>query len=162
MALSTRLRTALVSGVVSSVLLAACRTPPPPFDPDDPAVVAAIESRLQAAMDGAAKVDAGQVVAGFGDDATFLAGDVMLSGLTAIRTQFADTYAGLASQKHTIREKRVRVLAPDAALVTATGDGTYTDAAGWTSQPVGLGITIVFVRQDGVWRAVHAHQSIGD
>jgi hypothetical protein len=48
------------------------------------------------------------------------------------------------------------------ALVTATAEGTYTDKAGWTSKPVGLGITIVFVRQDGAWRAVHAHQSIAD
>ncbi|MFI5078690.1 MAG: nuclear transport factor 2 family protein [Vicinamibacteria bacterium] len=44
----------------------------------------------------------------------------------------------------------------------ATGEGTYTDKAGWTSEPVGLALTIVFVRQNGVWRAVHAHQSIAD
>jgi uncharacterized protein (TIGR02246 family) len=159
MNLRSRIGCSLAAGL--TFLLGGCETHSP-FNPDDPAVVAAIESRLQAAMDGAAKADAEPVVASFRDDATFLTGDVLLSGLADIRTRFADTYSGLTSQQHTIREKRVRVLSPDVALVTATAEGTYTDKAGWTSKPVGLGITIVFVRQDGAWRAVHAHQSIAD
>jgi hypothetical protein len=44
----------------------------------------------------------------------------------------------------------------------ATAEGTYTDNAGWTSEPVGLAVTIVYVRENGAWRAVHAHQSIAD
>jgi uncharacterized protein (TIGR02246 family) len=150
-----------VTAVAATVLLVGCQATPT-FNPEDPAVVAAIESHLQGAMDGAAKADAEQVVSVFGDDATFVTGDVMLSGLGDIRARFADTYSGVASQKQTAREKRVRVLSPDVALVTAIGEGTYTDKAGWTSEPVGLAVTIVFVRQNGVWRAVHAHQSIAD
>jgi hypothetical protein len=46
------------------------------------------------------------------------------------------------------------------AVFTGTSEGTYTDKAGWTSDLVGLGHTIIFVREDGKWRAVHAHQSI--
>jgi hypothetical protein len=42
----------------------------------------------------------------------------------------------------------------------AVGEGTYTDKAGWTSPPVGLGLTVVFVREHGVWQAQHIHQSI--
>lgn len=155
------MRRLLFPGILSAALLAGCQGKPA-FNPDDPAVIAAIESRLQATMDGAAKVDAEQVAGVLGDDATFITGDVMLRGLDEIRGRFADTYSGLASQTHTVREKRVRILAPDVALVTATGEGTYTDKAGWTSPPVGLGLSIVFVRQNGVWRAVHAHQSIAD
>ena len=45
-------------------------------------------------------------------------------------------------------------------IVMAVSEGTYTDIAGWTSEPVGLGTTIVFVRENGQWRARHAHQSI--
>ena len=56
--------------------------------------------------------------------------------------------------------KRVRILSPDVAIVIATSEGMYTDKAGWTSQPVGMGHTIVFVREGGEWRARHAHQSI--
>jgi uncharacterized protein (TIGR02246 family) len=134
----------------------------PNLNPEDPAVVAAIESRLQAAMDGAAKADADQVVAALTDHATFITGDVTVRGLDDIRARFADTYSGVASQKHTVREKRVRILGPDVALVMATAQGTYTDKAGWTSPPVGLALTVVFVRQNGAWRAVHAHQSIAD
>ena len=87
-------------------------------------------------------------------------GDVMLSGLDYIRETFRDTYAGLESQDNTIIEKRVRILSPDVAIVIATSEGTYTDKAGWTSEPVGMGHTLVFVRENGEWRARHVHQSI--
>ena len=50
------MRNALVSAIGCAALLAGCRSQPS-FDPDDPAVRAAIESRLQAVMDGAAKAD---------------------------------------------------------------------------------------------------------
>lgn len=155
------MRSSLALAIASAALLAGCQATPP-FDPEDPAVVAALESRLQAAMEGAAKVDAGQVLAMADDDMTFITGDVMLAGLGTIRAGFEDTYSGLASQQQTLLEKRVRILSPDVALVLATGEGTYTDKAGWTSEPVGLAVTIVFVREDGVWRAVHAHQSIAN
>jgi uncharacterized protein (TIGR02246 family) len=155
------MRSPLASGIMGALLLAGCQGTSA-FNPEDPAVIAEIDSRLLATMDGAAKVDAQQVVAAVSDDATFVTGDVMLSGLANIRTQFADTYSAMASQAHTIRDKRVRILSPDVALVTVTGEGTYTDKAGWTSEPVGLALTIVYVRRDGAWRAVHAHQSIAD
>lgn len=134
----------------------------PQFDPEDPAIAAALDSVVQSAMEGARNVDADRVLAmaeGEGE-LTFITGDVLLSGLETIRTQFRDTYDGLASQQQTVLEKRVRVLSPDVALVMAVSEGTYTDKAGWTSPPVGIGTTIVFVRENGQWRARHAHQSI--
>jgi len=143
----------------AAVLAAACQ---PQFDPEDPAIVAALDSVVQAAMEGARQVDADRVLAmaeGEGE-LTFITGDVLLSGLESIRAQFQNTYAGLASQQQTVYEKRVRVLNPDVAIVMAIGEGTYTDKAGWTSPPVGIGTTIVFVREGGQWRARHAHQSI--
>jgi uncharacterized protein (TIGR02246 family) len=155
------MRSPLVSGIVAALLFAGCQRTPA-FNPEDPAVTAEISSSLQAAMDGAAKADVEQVVAALSDDATFVTGDVMLSGLANIRARFADTYSGLASQHHTVRQKQVRMVAPDVALLTVTGEGTYTDKAGWTSEPVGLALTLVYVRQNGAWRAVHAHQSIAN
>jgi uncharacterized protein (TIGR02246 family) len=95
-----------------------------------------------------------------GRDLTFITGEVQLSGLDTIRAAFEDTYAGLARQDQTVLEKRIRLLTPDVALVTTIGEGTYTDRAGWTSEPAGIGLSIVFVRENGVWRARHAHQSI--
>jgi uncharacterized protein (TIGR02246 family) len=153
------MRHLLALAVAGAALLSGCQSPAS-FDPEDPAVVAVLESHLQTAMEGAARVDAAQVLGFADDDMTFITGDVMLSGLDTIRAGFEDTYSGLASQQQTLLEKRVRVLSPDVALVLATGEGTYADKAGWTSEPVGLAITIVFVRDNGVWRAVHAHQSI--
>jgi len=91
---------------------------------------------------------------------TFITGDVMLTGLETIREAFSDTYAGLQGQETRVLESRVRILSPDVAIVIAVAEGTYTDQAGWTSEPVGMGHTIVFVRENGQWRARHAHQSI--
>jgi len=155
------MRSAVVVMIVGAAFLGACHAPSS-FDPEDPAIVAAIESRLQSAMAGAAAVDADGVL-GFAEgegELTFVTGDVMLSGLDTIRARFEETYAGLAKQDQTVFEKRVRILSPDVALVMVAGEGTYTDKAGWTSEPVGIGLTIVFVRENGVWWARHAHQSI--
>jgi uncharacterized protein (TIGR02246 family) len=148
--------------LVAAVSLTGCSPSPSSFDEEDPQVIEEIESQLQAAMAGAAAADADRVlaIAEGQDDLTFVTGDVMLSGLDTIRDTFEDTYAGLARQEQTVRDKRVRVLGPNVALVATVGEGTYTDKAGWTSEPVGIGLTLVFVRENGTWRARHAHQSI--
>jgi uncharacterized protein (TIGR02246 family) len=113
-------------------------------------------------MDGAAHADADKVlsIAEGPGELTLVTGDMLLRGLEPIKTQFRKTYSGIQSQSQTVGEKRVRLLSPDVAVLTAVGEGTYTDKAGWTSPPVGLGLTIVFVRENGVWRARHVHQSI--
>lgn len=151
-------RTALT--VLALAAVTACG--PGRFNPDDPDIVAAIDSLVAVAMEGARSADADQVLAfaeGEGE-LTFITGDVLLTGTEPIRSAFKTTYAGIQSQSQTIIEKRVRVLSPDVAVVMAIGEGTYTDKAGWTSPPVGIGTTIVFVRENGQWRARHAHQSI--
>jgi uncharacterized protein (TIGR02246 family) len=147
-----------VAAVTGTVVAMACA--PAQFDPNDSTVTTAIDSLLTEAMEGAANVDADRVLSIAGDDLTFVTGDVLLNGTEAIRSQFKRTYAGLAHQNQTVVEKRVRLLSPDVALVVAIVEGTYTDKAGWTSDPVGIGTTIVFVRENGRWRARHAHQSI--
>lgn len=148
--------------LASLLLFAACQSAR--FDPEDPAIIAAIDSTVERAMAGARSVNADEVLAmaeGQGE-LTFITGDVMLSGLDEIHARFQDTYGGLKSQEQTILEKRIRILTPDVALVIAVSEGTYTDKAGWSSEPVGIGTTIVFVRENGQWRARHAHQSIVD
>ena len=74
-----------------------------------------------------------------------MTGDVLLSGFERIREQFRRTYSGIERQDQTVLEKRVRLLSPDVAVAMAIAEGTYTDKAGWTSEPVGIGTTIVFV-----------------
>jgi uncharacterized protein (TIGR02246 family) len=150
------------SAIFACVVLSAACAPAPDFDPDDPAVLAAIDSIVQATMEGSRAADADRVLAMAegGSDFTFITGDLLLTGLEGIRESFEDTYEGVESQSQTILEKRVRLLTPDVAVLTAVSEGTYTDIAGWTSEPVGMGHTIVFVRENGQWRARHAHQSI--
>lgn len=155
------MRILMLAAIAGAALLSGCGQSVD-FDPNDPAVIAAIDSIVAEAMEGSRNVDADRVLdmAEGEGELTFITGDVMLSGLETIRAAFKDTYTGLQSQDQTILEKRVRILSPDVAIVIAVAEGTYTDQAGWTSEPVGMGHTIVFVREDGQWRARHAHQSI--
>jgi uncharacterized protein (TIGR02246 family) len=155
------MRHPLAVAVVAATLLAGCQKQAA-FDPEDPAVMAALQAEMKTAMEGAAAADAAKVLSIAAPDMTFITGDVMLTGLETIKARFEDTYSGLASQQQTVLEKRVRILSPDVALVLATAEGTYTDKAGWTSEPVGLAFTLVFVRENGTWRAVHAHQSVAN
>lgn len=155
------MRTLMPAVIAGAVLLSSC-SQTADFDPEDPQVIAAIDSIIQVTMEGSRNVDADRVLAmaeGEGEF-TFITGDLMITGLETIREDFEDTYAGVASQAQTILEMRTRLLAPDVAVLTAVSEGTYTDKAGWTSEPVGMGHTIIFVRENGEWRARHVHQSI--
>jgi uncharacterized protein (TIGR02246 family) len=145
--------------VVIAVVVTGCR-PSGTVDPNDPVITATIDSLLQVVMAGAAAADADRVLAAADSDLTFLTGDVILSGLEPIRDRFRATYAGLQRQDQTVLEKQIRVLSPTVAIAFAVAEGTYTDKAGWTSEPVGIGTTIVLVKEDGEWRIRHAHQSI--
>jgi ketosteroid isomerase-like protein len=84
----------------------------------------------------------------------------MLKGYDESLAAFRNTYALLQGQTNQIVEKRTRVLSPDVVLVSAVSEGTYTDKAGFTSPPVGLGSTAVFVRRGADWRVIHFHQSV--
>jgi len=153
-------RLALLGALV--VVLSGCQAKAAPFNPVDPVAVAQIDSVMQPVLDGSEHGDADKVMS-FADaqgDFTFISGDLMLSGVPQIREDFRATYAKVAHQDHKIISRRVRLLTPDVALYTVVGEGTYTDKAGWTSPPVGLGLTVVLVKKDGKWQGEHAHQSI--
>ena len=157
------MRTIAVATVGLAAILSACAPQSSQdFDPQDPEVLAAIESMMAVTMQAAAGVDADGVlaIAGGGADFTLVTGDVMMTGVEPVREAFKDTYDGLLSQEQTMFESRVRLLSPDVAVLSAVGEGVYTDKAGWTSEPVGLGLTVVFVREDGRWTARHVHQSV--
>jgi len=157
------MRSLMPAVIVCGVLLASCgQTQTAEFDPEDPVAIAEIDALLDVTLEGARQVDADRVLAMAEGEAefTFITGDLMIAGLETIREDFENTYDGLESQSQTILAKRIRLLSPDVAVMTGVSEGTYTDKAGWTSEPVGLGHTIIFVRENGQWRAVHAHQSI--
>jgi hypothetical protein len=152
------------SVVLAAVLaLGACQAKPATFDPGDPAVTATLDSLMDETMKGAGAADADRVmrIAEGPGEFSFVTGDVALQGDSTVRERFRTTYQGITSQQHTVTERKVRLLAPDIALYSAVGEGTYTDKAGWTSPPVGLGISVLFVRDPatGRWQAQHAHQS---
>jgi uncharacterized protein (TIGR02246 family) len=148
--------------VMFALVPAGCQPSAGTVDPNDPAITAVIDSLLTVVSDGAARVDVDRVLepaAGPGE-LTFVTEDVVLTGFELIRERFGETYSGLLRQDQTIIEKRIRVLSPDVAIAIFVAEGTYTDKAGWTSEPVGIGTTIVFVKANGRWQIQHAHQSI--
>ena len=153
--------------VVCSLIVVACQRPAESgaLGPGEvETIVAAVDAILDSTFAGAARVDAEAVLrpAAGVDSLTMLIGDVILAGYEPILERFRETYAGLERQDHTLVEKHVRVLTPDVVLVEVVGQGTYTDLAGWTSDSVGIGLTLVFIRQGGQWRVTHVHQSIVD
>jgi uncharacterized protein (TIGR02246 family) len=133
-----------------------------PVNPNDPEIVATVDAILDQVVAAAARVDAERVlsVSTQDDTFTFVTGDTMLTGYDEALAAFRSTYAMLKGQAHEIIERRTRVLSPDVVLVSAVSEGTYTDKAGFTSPPVGLGSTAVFVRRAGEWRVIHFHQSV--
>ncbi len=132
------------------------------LNPNDPEIVATVEAILDKAVAAAVATDAeGVLAAATKDDTfTFITGDTMLTGYDEALAAFRTTYALLQKQSNQIIERRIRVLSPDVVLVSAVSEGTYTDKAGFTSTPVGLGSTVVFVRRDGDWKVIHYHQSV--
>jgi uncharacterized protein (TIGR02246 family) len=144
------------------LITAACQSQQVAVNPNDPEIVAAVGAILDQAVAAAAATDAeGVLAASTKDDAfTFITGDTMVTGYDEALAAFRTTYALLQRQTNQIIEKRTRVLSPDVVLVSAVSEGTYTDKAGFTSPPVGLGSTAVFVRRNGEWRVIHYHQSV--
>ena len=146
------------------LIAAACQSQPVAVNPNDPATVATVEAMLDKLVAAAAATDAEGVlsVTTSDDTFTFITADRMLTGYEQALAAFRTTYALLQGQTHQIIEKRTRVLSPDVVLVSAVLEGTYTDKAGFTSPPVGLGSTAVFVRRGGEWRVIHYHQSVSE
>ena len=143
---------------------AACRSQPVVANLNDSEIVATVQAILDKTAAAAEAVDAvGVLSASTKDDTfTFITDDVMLTGYDEALAAFRTTYSLLQKQSNQIIEKRIRVLSPDVVLVSAVSEGTYTDKAGFTSPPVGLGSTAVFVRRNGDWRVIHFHQSVAE
>lgn len=151
--------------VPAALLLAAACAPTPaavPTAADVAAAESAIDSLLAIAMEGSRTVNADQVtsIAEGAPDFSFVTGDIIVSGLDATRESFRRTYATIKGQSQEVLEKKFRLVTPDVAVLMTASEGTYTDTAGVVSEPVGMGLTIVFVRKNGRWVAEHAHQSI--
>jgi uncharacterized protein (TIGR02246 family) len=148
-----------------ALLATACQQQQPAaVNPNDPDIVPAVEAILDKTVAAAMANDAEAVLsASTRDDTfTFITADRMLTGYDEALKAFRTTYGLLQGQTNQIVEKRIRVLSPDVVLVSAVSEGTYTDKAGFTSPPVGLGSTAVFVRRGGEWRVIHYHQSVAE
>ncbi|HKP31015.1 MAG TPA: nuclear transport factor 2 family protein [Gemmatimonadales bacterium] len=152
----------------AALVLASCKAPAAPavkepaFNPNDPAVIAALDSAVALAREGADAVNADQTLAPLHaeDNMTFITGDVLIAGREEILKAFRDTYATIKAQRHVPVARTARLLTPDVALYTGVVRGTFQDLSGKVSDPVGLGSTAIFIKRDGVWHLTHFHQSV--
>ena len=144
------------------VVAVGCRSQPAAVTANEKETVAAVEAVLDKVVAAAEATDAeGVLSASTKDDAfTFITSDTLLNGYDEALAAFRTTYALLEKQTNQVIEKRVRVLSPDVVLVSAVSEGTYTDQAGFTSKPVGMGSTAVLVRRNGNWQVIHFHESV--
>jgi len=110
---------AAMAGVMACV--SACAPQSRSFDPNDPAVLAVIDSLMQVTVEASRRVDPVGVMAamGTGEDFTLVTGDVMLRGSDAVAAAMAETYSGLQSQYSTVSQSYARLLSPDVAVFSA-------------------------------------------
>ena len=155
--------------LVSALLVGSCKAAapapaaaPPAFNPDDPAVIAVLDSMVSLARAGADAVNAEETMRPLNaeDNLTFMTGDVLIAGKGEILKAFQQTYATIKAQRHVPVGRQVRMITPDVAVYSAVGRGTFQDLSGAISDPVGLGTTAIFVRRDGAWHLAHFHQSV--
>jgi len=99
----------------------------------------------------------------FGHMADTAKGSVIQNGeLLATRQEALDrvrtNLRGVSRVQYRWRRQYVTALSPEAALLVAEGESTVSTTAGDTfSAPFAQ--TVVFVKKDGRWMGLHAHQS---
>ncbi|MBI5767578.1 MAG: nuclear transport factor 2 family protein [Verrucomicrobia bacterium] len=84
-------------------------------------------------------------------------GQLLLTRADALERTRAN-FRGLAALKYRIADRRVTLLAPDAAVLVVTGESEAQRADG-RAFTVPFVHSIVMIERDGAWRVVHSHQS---
>lgn len=67
-------------------------------------------------------------------------------------------FQGVATLAYRWDRELVSMVSPDVAVLTASGTSSITTTTG-SSFTAPFAQTVVFVRRDGQWKALHAHQS---
>jgi hypothetical protein len=90
-------------------------------------------------------------------------GSVIQNGVVMVTRQEAlervrSNLRGISRIQYRWKNRYVKVLSPEVAVLVAEGESTATTSAGDTfTTPFAQ--TVVFVREAGSWKAIHAHQS---
>jgi uncharacterized protein (TIGR02246 family) len=91
------------------------------------------------------------------EGALVINGRLILTRQEAVATTRAN-FRGLRKIKYDLGPQHVTLLAPDTALLVATGTVTGEAESGQTFTRA-FAHTVVYQRRDGVWRVLHSHQS---
>jgi uncharacterized protein (TIGR02246 family) len=92
------------------------------------------------------------------DKGSIIQNGVVMATRQEALEQVRSNLRGIAGIQYRWRRQYVTVLSPEVAVLVAEGDSTATTTAGDTfTTPFAQ--TVVFVRKEGRWKAIHAHQS---
>lgn len=153
MMLSPRLALILAAGLVSG-----CGFAPPLSEEQSREIAAEVEAAQSQLLEAARAVDADGVVTLLADEGRFhFNGNPLTNEEGRAFTRRA--YASLTRQEIVVEDQGVRVLGPNAAVVSGQGHVRGVDTAGTAAEPVDVIWTFVWERQDGSWRVVDSHQS---
>lgn len=143
-------------GLISAVACAPLPPPAMPHGSDWAADVAAIRAATAASADAWNRGDLKAHVAIYVDSVTFMTRNGPRPGVAAIEQSFATTYFRDGQPKQQLRFEQVTIRRLDANAALETGrfvlsGGGEPEQSGW--------FTLVWVRTEAGWRAVHDHSS---
>jgi uncharacterized protein (TIGR02246 family) len=119
--------------------------------------VSAVYDEMVAAAE-ALKVDALFNHVADNDQGALITNGQLFLTRTAALERTRENFRGVAQLKYHIAERRVTFLAPDAAVLVATGTSAVELEDGRRFSNA-FAHTVVFVKRQGVWRVIHSHQS---
>ena len=126
-----------------------------------------VRSEVQAAVDSivaasrAADVDGCLARISTSPGSRFADGETVYDSLEAQRAIYKDVFARIRSQDLELDRQEIHVLSPDLAAYTGRGSFTSTYKTGETTPRRAFAWTFLWGREDGRWRIVHGHQSLG-
>jgi len=153
-------------------LTSACQAPPPPetdFTPADrEAVAEEVRQASEAWIDAWARNDIDAAMAALvhdldayyvGDPGMFLNNLAFVPDAEGVEVGFASAREDRSATGIFPSEESIAVLSRDHAVQVWVAEWNVTDAQGVTTPNYPLTASLVWVRQDGIWRILHWHHT---
>jgi len=149
--------------VLSLAFLAtACQPATTELTEEQKAEIAEEVNALQAEFwDAWREVDVGRGFAYYHDSPDFAVAveGQLIRGFAALYEIAEAAHAGQASQVITVVESHTTVLAADVVHVMQSATGATTDSAGVTGPETAFAFSAIWMRRDGEWKMLLAHES---
>ena len=150
-----------ISILITVSLLSGCKKAEQPMpDAQRAAVEETVKSLTEQSIAACEKVDIDGVAVNVSDkyNTGFIDNGVFYPSFESLIADFRIGFGRLKSQEIKISDRRITVLAPNVALVTAHGNFTATDKTNNTFKG-NFAWTFVYAKIGDEWKIIHSHQS---